>query len=134
MDKKKHLPLLLAGLAGIVILGVILQSDLEGEGVEPNYRTVEESFSIYDEGVEGATVQVKADGTKIITTRDTTVIEVKPDGSKIIKNADGSTIEKKTDGSKIIKKSDGTIVQIKADGSKVIKKSDGTTIDEKAGH
>jgi hypothetical protein len=66
-------------------------------------------------------------------TEGNTSVQINADGSKVIHDADGSTIQVQPDGSKVIHKPDGTSIQIQSDGTKIIRKPDGTQVEVKPG-
>lgn len=69
---------------------------------------VNPSFAVEND----ATVEVRADGTKIIKKSDGTSVEIKPDGTKFIRDSDGSTILINPDGSKTIKTPNGATINV----------------------
>jgi hypothetical protein len=119
-------------LKALGCLTLVMQANLFAEQASSTVSDQNSSMRTHHTPREdGATVQIEADGTKIITTKNKTIIQVKPDGTKIISKADGTIVQKNRDGTKIIKKADGTTVQVNPDGSKEIKKADGSTIEVK---
>jgi hypothetical protein len=113
MNNKKHLSkyLLSIPLMSFLTLGGFLQGNLMADDKMDADSSSANSKFFQDE--EGSSVQVEADGTKIIKRNDGTIVQVKPDGTKFIRSADGSTIQVGPDGTKIITKPDGSTIQIK---------------------
>lgn len=77
---------------------------------------------------DGSSIQITADGTRIITHEDGSSITKKPDGTELVKNVDGSTILTRPDGTKIVVYKDGHSMEYFADGSHRLTTKDGSSI------
>lgn len=111
--KKHYVPFL--------ALGLLLQATLVANN-QPQLQVDTDKHTLFLKDDEGNSVEIKADGSKVIKKTDGTLVEVRPDGSKhIIDAKDATSIEVKVDGTKIIQKKDGTIIEVKPDGTTNVK-------------
>ncbi|MFA6302935.1 MAG: hypothetical protein WC627_07365 [Legionella sp.] len=77
---------------------------------------------------DGSSVEIKGDGTKIITHADGSSITKSPDGTELVKNVNGSSVLTKPDGTKLIVNQDGSSLEIYTDGTRKVTNNDGSSV------